>query len=146
MPPLLFGALLASAMLSSPAPAWINNDSVSKPVFIADSGRIKRIETCLGTGESYYRAMAQIGYKDWANKNLVVFGSGKVGTGLITYAHKMGAHVYVVTRPDDASDLVKSISVKVIDCHDAKQIEEVLVLADAVALCHRCSQCHDPQF
>ena len=107
-------------------------DSVSKPVFIADSGRIKRIETCLGTGESYYRAMAQIGYKDWANKNLVVFGSGKVGTGLITYAHKMGAHVYVVTRPDDASDLVKSISVKVIDCHDAKQIEEVLVLADAV--------------
>ena len=35
------------------------------PVFIADAGRIKRIETCLGTGESFYRAMAQLGFKDW---------------------------------------------------------------------------------
>ena len=31
--------------------------NTNKPVFVADNGHIKRIETCLGTGESYCRAM-----------------------------------------------------------------------------------------
>lgn len=69
------------------------------PVYVADSGRIKRIETCLGTGESYFRAMTQLGHGDWQGKSIVIFGSGKVGSGLITYAHRYGCRVTVVTPP-----------------------------------------------
>lgn len=32
------------------------------PVYVADSGIVKRIETCLGTGEGYVRALRQLGY------------------------------------------------------------------------------------
>ena len=67
------------------------------PVYVADSGRIKKIETCLGTGESYFRAMWQLDYKEWVDKNILIFGSGKVGAGIMMYAHRLGAKVTVVT-------------------------------------------------
>jgi adenosylhomocysteinase len=76
------------------------------PVYVADAGRIKRIETCLGTGESYFRALTQLGYGNWTGKRIVIFGSGKVGTGLITYAHRYGCRVSVVTRPGDIPDRI----------------------------------------
>ena len=40
------------------------------PVYVADAGRIKRIETCLGTGESYFRALTQLGYGNWTGKRI----------------------------------------------------------------------------
>lgn len=103
------------------------------PVFIADGGRIKRIETCLGTGESFYRAMAQKGFTDWAGKHLVVFGSGKVGTGLITYAHKLGAVISVVTEPASVSARLKALAgITWIAFNDKAGIEKAVGLADVV--------------
>lgn len=75
-------------------------ENCSKPAFIADSSEIKKIETSLGTGEGFFRAMKNFGMpdlNDWANKKLLVFGSGKVGSGIITYAIRYGAKVQVVT-------------------------------------------------
>lgn len=105
---------------------------VSKPVFVADAGRIKRIETCLGTGESYFRAMAQLGYHDWKNKRIVIFGSGKVGTGLITYARKFGCFVTVVTRPEDVSPLVQRLADEIIAADDSSAIVRAVTAAYAV--------------
>lgn len=70
----------------------------SAAVFMADSGRVKMIETLLGTGESYFRAMESLGYDQWQGRRLVVFGSGKVGCGIIAQAHAKGARVVVVTE------------------------------------------------
>lgn len=75
-------------------------ENCKKPVFVADGGEIKKIETCLGTGESYFRALRQLGFNDFYEKKLVVFGSGKVGTGIILYALKFSMHVTVVTDLD----------------------------------------------
>ena len=103
------------------------------PVFIADAGRIKRIETCLGTGESFYRAMAQLGFKDWTGKNLVIFGSGKVGTGLITYAHQLGARISVVTEPSTISARLKTLTdVTWIAFNDKAAVEKAVAAAHAV--------------
>lgn len=66
------------------------------PVFIADSSEIKKIETSLGTGESYFRAMEKFGFPSLKNKPLLVFGFGKVGSGIVHYALKYGALVTVV--------------------------------------------------
>lgn len=60
------------------------------PVILADSGRIKRIETTLGTGEGFFRAMQQLGYTDMAGKELLIIGYGKVGRGVLYYALKHG--------------------------------------------------------
>lgn len=105
---------------------------VTRPVFVADAGRIKRIETCLGTGESYFRAMAQLGYTDWKGRSIVIFGSGKVGTGLVTYAHKFGCHVTVVTRLADVTDSVRRLADCIIAADNQAAIMAAVQNADAV--------------
>ncbi|MCF0166845.1 MAG: NAD(P)-dependent oxidoreductase [Bacteroidales bacterium] len=103
-----------------------------KKVFVADSGRIKKIETCLGTGDGYFRAMAQLGYNDWKDRRLVVFGSGKVGTGLITYAYKYGADITVVTKAGGITPSVRQMVRRVIDCEDIQAV--AASVADAYAV------------
>lgn len=58
----------------------------ASPVWMVDAGRIKQIETCLGTGESFFRALASLGMEDWQKKTLVVIGCGKVGRGIMLHA------------------------------------------------------------
>lgn len=65
------------------------------PVILADSGRIKRIETVLGTGESFFRALAQLGYQKLEGKELLIIGFGKVGQGILHYALKYGMNISV---------------------------------------------------
>ncbi len=101
-------------------------------VFLADEGRIKRIETCLGTGDGYIRAMAQLGYSHWQGKKVAVFGSGKVGTGIIYQLAKNGALVDVVTEPTTLSSLVQGF---IHQCVDYKDVVAVAaVLQDAYAI------------
>lgn len=98
-------------------------EGASKPVYIADSGIIKRIETSLGTGDGYFRALSLLGYTDWKKKYFVVFGSGKVGRGIIAYALRYGAHVSVVTdtRIEDTNSLPQEIA-SVVDFRDIDSI------------------------
>ncbi len=105
---------------------------VRKPVFMADSSLIKRIETVLGTGESYFRSMAQLGFSEWKGKRIVVFGSGKVGSGLIWYAALKGAVVTVVTDPQTVSKGLRHSITLLIDQHDREAISKAVTLADAV--------------
>lgn len=104
----------------------------NKPVFLADAGRIKRIETCLGTGESYFRAMNQLGYKEWAGRKLVVFGTGKVGTGIIYYASRLGADVHVVTDPSTLLPRVREMVTSSVHYADSSAVASTLQGAYAV--------------
>ncbi|MCF0177491.1 MAG: hypothetical protein HUJ90_02600 [Bacteroidales bacterium] len=103
-----------------------------KKVFVADSGRIKKIETSLGTGESYFRAMSQLGYSDWKGKKLVIFGSGKVGRGLLAYAKKNGARAVVVTDLESLTDFVKQQADEIISAKNKDKIANALKDAYAV--------------
>ena len=62
------------------------------PVFFADAGRIKLIETTLGTGEGCLRALRQLGYDPDGNR-MLIFGGGKVGRGIALYGVRNGAQV-----------------------------------------------------
>ncbi len=79
------------------------------PVFNVDAGRIKRIETTLGTGESFLRAMEQLGHGDFAGKRLLVVGYGKVGRGLVHYARKAGMKVCVADAEDKSAELPQGV-------------------------------------
>lgn len=80
-------------------------EHVSRPVFLADSGRIKHIEAVLGTGESFFRALRQLGMQDVAGRRLLVVGYGKVGRGLVHYARKKGMRVTVADLVDKRGEL-----------------------------------------
>lgn len=113
--------------------------SADKPVFFADGGRIKRIETCLGTGEGFYRAMAQLGYSDWNGKKLIVFGSGKVGSGLVYYAKQKGAYVTVVSDITSVTPLIRAQADALVDFRDEAQvitaIREAFAAVSATGVC-----------
>lgn len=96
------------------------------PVYVADSGIVKRIETTLGTGDGCFRALDQLdynasGYKD---KNLVVFGSGKVGCGIALQGVRRGMKVCTVTDKkfyntgSDFCHVLENNEVNIVDCHD----------------------------
>lgn len=103
-----------------------------RPVFFADGGKIKRIETCLGTGESFFRAMRYLGFDEWKGRKLVLFGCGKVGSGILYYAYKAGARCVVVTDTGCIPERVKCFAECFVDFRNIREIVKVLKGAYAV--------------
>lgn len=131
-----------------------------KPVFVADSGIVKRIETSLGTGDGFFRALEQLGYgsngensenseSNFEGKRLLVFGSGKVGSGIALQGVRRGCNVTVVTdlsrsQADEAakssekmpagdfSSMLLQNGVDVIDCHDYEDVASLICTSDFV--------------
>lgn len=87
-------------------------------VFMADGGKIKMIETCIGTGEGYFRAMDELGYTDWEGRSLALFGCGKVGQGILKAAVERGVRVVVVSDSDLIPDSVRGTITQVVDYRD----------------------------
>ena len=114
------------------------------PVYVADSGIVKRIETCLGTGEGYVRALAQLGHDfesgdslssgtEGAGKKFIVFGSGKVGQGIVLQLLRSGADVHVVTDCSrGANPFLDANGVSVTDCNDLDAVASLVRGADFV--------------
>ena len=73
-----------------------------RPVLDVDSSAFKDFETAYGTGDGFVRAMRQAGYGDFAGRNIVVFGGGKVGLGVAGRSLRAGAAVTVIDlkRPE----------------------------------------------
>lgn len=122
--------------------------NVEKPVYVADSGIVKRIETSLGTGDGYFRALEKLGYGgDFEGKKLLVFGSGKVGSGIALQGVRRGCNVSVVTdlkrgqsqsvNPEtmpagDFSAVLEQNDVAVVDCHDYAAVASLIENSDFV--------------
>lgn len=92
------------------------------PVFFADGGRIKLIETALGTGDGFIRAMEKLGFGDFNGRKIVIFGCGKVGRGIAVCAAKKGAEVCAVDNPS----LVPPRNVQIADMDNPKIIDQIL--------------------
>ena len=117
-------------------------ENSEKPVYVADSGIVKRIETSLGTGEGYVRALAQLGYGSadagsdgatFAGKSFVVFGSGKVGQGIVLQLLRLSAIITVVTDTSrGANPFLEANDVPVTDCRDVDAVIALVRNADFV--------------
>lgn len=131
--------------------------NAEKPVYVADSGIVKRIETSLGTGDGYFRALEKLGFGgDFEGKKLLVFGSGKVGSGIALQGVRRGCNVTVVTdlkrgqsqiansenaehsaAPEtmpagDFSAVLEQNGVDVVDCHDYATVASLIENSDFV--------------
>ena len=109
-------------------------EKCEKPVYVADSGIVKRIETSLGTGEGYVRALMQLGYdSDFTGKKFVVFGSGKVGQGIVLQLLRKGACVQVVTDTSFGTNpFLEANGVPVTDCRDIDAVVSLVRDVDFV--------------
>ena len=102
---------------------------VDSPVFFADAGRIKLIETTLGTGEGYCRALKHLGY-DLSGKRLLIFGGGKVGRGIALYALRAGAKVEIADFAAAKTPLPEGAAA--VDAGDADAVASAIRRADFV--------------
>lgn len=109
-------------------------EAMGVTVYVADSSLIKRIETEIGTGDSFFRAMAAMGYSDWMGRKLVIFGSGKVGRGILARAVAVGAKCVVVTDPVDANDFVKATADRVVDFRSRQDVDVAMEGAYAAVM------------
>lgn len=95
-----------------------------KPVFLADSSLIKAIETGLGTGDGFVRAMEALGHPpDRASGPAVVFGCGKVGCGIVMGLLARGVEVFAV---DDLSRARIPAGAVPVDMRDRPAVESAL--------------------
>ncbi|MDR0932220.1 MAG: hypothetical protein LBM70_04270 [Victivallales bacterium] len=101
-------------------------DKCTQAVFLADDGRIKEIETALGTGDGFRRGMAHYGHGDFAGKKIVLFGCGKVGSGIVMYATFGGAKVTVI---DDTRRIKPPFGASIVDLSDRAGIEKEIKTA-----------------
>ena len=123
--------------------------NAEKPVYVADSGIVKRIETSLGTGDGYFRGLEKLGFGgDFEGKKLLVFGSGKVGSGIALQGVRRGCNVTVVTDlkrgqsqnsatsetmpAGDFSAVLEQNGVDVVDCHDYAAVASLIENSDFV--------------
>ena len=106
------------------------------PVYVADSGIVKRIETILGTGDGYFRGLEYFRSRDFEGKNLVVFGSGKVGCGIALQGVQRGMNVRTVTDKlnsgagTDFSDVLTRNNVQIVDFRDETSVAVAIGSAD----------------
>lgn len=102
---------------------------VNAPVFFADAGKIKLIETTLGTGDGYCRALEHLGY-DLGGKRLLVFGGGKVGRGIAMHSNRAGARVCIADF--EPRKLPKIEGVGVLDAGNEPEVAAAIRKADFV--------------
>lgn len=105
--------------------AW-KYQNASLPVILVDDSRTKTIETGLGTGEGFLRALQQLGHGDGNGKSIVIFGCGKVGSGIAFHALRHGAHV---TAIDDTSRIRPLPGIRLLDLHDQDAVHQAVVTA-----------------
>lgn len=112
------------------------------PIYLADSGLVKQIETSLGTGDGYFRGLEQFGYTSLQDKKMLVFGSGKVGYGIAIQGRKKECNVTVVTNTNqtqttnsnrtDFYEILKEKSFHIIDFRDYNNIVQAILQTDFI--------------
>lgn len=102
---------------------YYHYEKQDKKVFLADSSRIKTIETALGTGDGFHRAMQKLGYGDLQHRKILIFGCGKVGFGVGMYCAENGAEVYAV---DDWRNRTVPTAFHAVSRFDRSKIDELL--------------------
>lgn len=111
------------------------------PIYVADSGLVKQIETSLGTGDGYFRALESYGYSSQNARKMLVFGSGKVGYGIAIQGRKKGFEVTIVTNTNplftnnqqtDFYNNLKEKSFNIIDYKDFDGIANAIMTTDFV--------------
>lgn len=97
------------------------------PVFSADSGRLKKLETILGTGDGFIRAMEKL-HLPVAQQKILIFGGGKVGFGIAAKTIAAGAEVTVA----DPCSVVLPPGCRFIDSSDHRALQSEISNADII--------------
>lgn len=106
----------------------------SRPVFLADAGKIKRLETILGTGDGFFRAMTQLGHRPRPGASLVIVGYGKVGHGIAYYASKHKLKLTIADISENAAGDIPE-GARFINVRDREQFNDLVMNSWCLVSC-----------
>lgn len=102
------------------------------PIVSVDDTRLKSLETCLGTGEGVYRAICQLSQQPIEQKKVLIFGFGKVGTGIAYYFSQKTPNITVVDMLPERLSLIESRGYRAITAELPQQVEQAIKDADII--------------
>ncbi|NVK22748.1 MAG: hypothetical protein HWD86_09540 [Kangiellaceae bacterium] len=102
------------------------------PIVSVDDSRLKCLETCLGTGEGVYRAITELSQYALSQKNILIFGYGKVGVGIAYYFSKISSSVIIVEPCIKKHDIINERGFTAIDGAIRSQVEQAALEADVI--------------
>ncbi|MHC9511147.1 Rossmann-fold NAD(P)-binding domain-containing protein [Kangiella sp. M94] len=102
------------------------------PIVSVDDTRLKCLETCLGTGEGVYRAITEIANVDLTNKNILIFGFGKVGIGIAYYFSKITPNIIIAEADSSRLQLIKQRGYQSIDAKQVQLVEHAAEGSDLI--------------
>lgn len=102
------------------------------PVVSVDDTRLKSLETCLGTGEGVYRAICELSQQPVDQKNILIFGFGKVGTGIAYYFSQKTSNITVVDMLPERLSLIESRGYQAVSAELPQQVKSAIKNADII--------------
>ncbi|GAA4363860.1 NAD(P)-dependent oxidoreductase [Kangiella marina] len=109
-----------------------NYQDTQSPIVSVDDTRLKSLETCLGTGEGVYRAISQLSKQPIDNKKVLIFGFGKVGTGIAYYFAQKTPHITVIDMLPERLNLITSKGYTAVSGSEQKDVEIAIKDADII--------------
>ncbi|AOE50339.1 Rossmann-fold NAD(P)-binding domain-containing protein [Kangiella sediminilitoris] len=109
-----------------------NYPDAQVPIVSVDNTRLKSLETCLGTGEGVYRAITELSQTSLKDKKLLIFGFGKVGTGIAYYFSKITPHISVADMLPQRLRQIDQRGYQPISAESLPQVESAIKEADII--------------
>lgn len=102
------------------------------PIVSVDDTRLKSLETCLGTGEGVYRAITELHGRPHADTKVLIFGFGKVGTGIAHYFSQKTSNIVVIDMLPERLEQISSRGYKAVSAELPSQVEAAIKDADII--------------
>lgn len=104
---------------------YIENE-VNYPVINVDGCIVKDLETILGTGEGFYRAFKELTQINMVNKNIILFGFGKVGYGIYKTLANENANITICDVSEEKIQSAQNLKLKTINGKNGNEVNEAL--------------------
>jgi len=108
------------------------NAKVPYPVISVDDSNLKKLECMLGTGEAFLRAFNALSGETLKNRNVVIFGYGKIGKGIVRYVQPLTNKITIIEASDNAVAAARKAGLNALSISDSDTVKQHLAQAFAI--------------
>ncbi|NET83049.1 MAG: hypothetical protein F6J94_14275 [Moorea sp. SIO1F2] len=105
------------------------------PLISVDDSSLKNIETFYGTSKAFVKAFHQLTNESLVDKNLIIFGCGKVGKGLVNELLGLTKELVIVDKNPKILEQLRARGIKGLQAEDLDGIRAALKEAFCVVTC-----------
>lgn len=117
---------IGAVELTQTGSALYKKASCVYPIVSVDDTPLKLLETMLGTGDGFFRALTCKFGHDFFGKKFILFGFGKVGRGIARSLKKVTNKIVAIDRSEESMEVALKYGIKYIDSTNKGIIDKEL--------------------